>query len=181
MTSLYINNNYAKKRGIGKTLLLTIRAVMFDEHMDLVTGDFNVAAWRRQTNTGNLSIIDEAFADTDLVVPPGPTPLWSPGAVPGTWSDVCGFLKPLDSHEQWTVRQHGTFSILHEALAIRTKDQSCHHEVRPLLDFVDHHSSYEPRERHEQRLLLKERSAPYQHSKERCQTDEDESDRSLSS
>ena len=30
------------------------------------------------------------------------------------------------------------------------------------------------RERHEQRLLLKERSAPCQHSKERCKTDEDE-------
>ena len=73
------------------------------------------------------------------------------------------------------------FSILHEALGIRSKDQSCHHEVWLHLDFVDHHSSNEPRERHEQRLLLKERSAPYQHSNERCKTDEDESDLSLSS
>ena len=35
--------------------------------------------------------------------------------------------------------------------------------------------------KHEQRLLLKRRSAPYQHNKERCKADEDESDRSLSS
>ena len=30
VTSLHINNNYAKKRGIGKKLLLTMRAVMLD-------------------------------------------------------------------------------------------------------------------------------------------------------
>ena len=36
--SLHINNNYAKKRGIGKKLLLTIRAVMLDELVDLVAG-----------------------------------------------------------------------------------------------------------------------------------------------
>ena len=35
------NNNYAKKRGIGKKLLLTIRAMMLDEKVDLVAADFN--------------------------------------------------------------------------------------------------------------------------------------------
>ena len=34
------------KRGIGKKLILTIRAVMLAEHVDLVAGDFNGAAWR---------------------------------------------------------------------------------------------------------------------------------------
>ena len=76
--SLHINKNYAKKRGISKKLLLSIRAVMLAEQVDLVAGDFNGTAWRRQTNTGNLSIIEEAFADTDLPMPPGPTPLWGP-------------------------------------------------------------------------------------------------------
>ena len=33
--------NIAKKRGVGKKLLLTIRAVMLDEHMDLVAWDCN--------------------------------------------------------------------------------------------------------------------------------------------
>ena len=71
--SLHINNNNATKRGIGKKLLLTIRAVMLDELVDLVAGDFR-AAWRRDKNN-NISIIKEAFADSDLPVPPGPTPL----------------------------------------------------------------------------------------------------------
>ena len=102
------------------------------------------------------------------------------GTSKGTWSDVCGFLKLPDSHERWQVRQHGAFSIHHEALGLRSKDQSCH-DVWLHLDFVDHHSNCEPREKHEQRLLLKERSAPYQHSKKRCKTGEDESDLSISS
>ena len=94
--SLHINNNYAKKRGIGKKLLLTIRAVMLEEHVDLVDGDFNGAAWRRATSANTISIIEEAFADCGLPMPPGPTPLWGPGAVPGTRADVCGFLNLLD-------------------------------------------------------------------------------------
>ena len=114
-------------------------------------------------------------------MPPGPTPMWGPGTVPGTWSDVCGFFKPPDSYDRWKVREHGACSILHEALGIRIKDQSCHHEVWLHLDFVNHLGDYVPRETHEQRLLLKGRSASYQHSKERCMTDEDESDHSLSS
>ena len=44
VVSLHINNNFANKRGIGKKLLLTIRAVMREEHVDLVAGDFNGAA-----------------------------------------------------------------------------------------------------------------------------------------
>ena len=39
--SLHINNNHAKKRDIGKKLLLTFCAVMLEEHVDLVAGDFN--------------------------------------------------------------------------------------------------------------------------------------------
>ena len=44
----------------------SIRAVMLDEHVDLVTGDFKGAACHRQCGNGNLSIIEEAFADSDL-------------------------------------------------------------------------------------------------------------------
>ena len=43
----HINDNSAKT-GIVKKLLLTIRAVMLEKHVDLVAGDFNRAAWRRQ-------------------------------------------------------------------------------------------------------------------------------------
>ena len=135
--SLHISNNCAKKRGIGKKLLLTIRAVMLEEKVDLVTIDFNGAAWRRTICASTLSIIEEAVADCDLPLPPGSPPLWGPGAVPGAWSDVCGFIKPPDSSERWRVRQHGAFPVRHEALGIRQTDQSCHHEVWLHLDFVD--------------------------------------------
>ena len=93
MMSLHINNHFAWKRGIGKKLLLTVRTVMLQEHVDMVPGDFNGAAWRRQSGSDArpISIIEEAFAKTDYLVPPGPAPLWGPGGVPGEWSDVCGF------------------------------------------------------------------------------------------
>ena len=58
--SLHISNIYAKKRGIGKKLILTILAVMLDEKVDLVAGDFNGAKWRRD-NRNSISAIDEAF------------------------------------------------------------------------------------------------------------------------
>ena len=32
--------NSVKKRGTGKKLLLTIRAIMLEEHVDVVAGDF---------------------------------------------------------------------------------------------------------------------------------------------
>ena len=138
--SLHINNNYVKKRGIGKKLLLTIRAVMLDEKVDLVAGDFNGAAWRRTVWASTLSIIEEPVADCDLPLPPGPTPLWGPGAVRGTWSDVCGFIKLPDSSARRRVRQHGAFPARHEALGIGQTDQSCHHEVWLHLDFVDRYA-----------------------------------------
>ena len=85
----------AKKRGIGKKLLLTIRAVMFDEHIDFVAGDFNGAAWRRQTNNGNR---EEAFADSDLPMLSGPTLLWSAGAVLGTLSATRSWRRTIRAY-----------------------------------------------------------------------------------
>ena len=91
MMSLHINNHYAKIRGIGKKLLQTVRTVILQEHVDMVAGDFNGAAWRRPSGSDRrlTSIIEEAFANTDLPLPPGSTPLWGPGSVPGEWADVC--------------------------------------------------------------------------------------------
>ena len=95
--ALHITVNDASKRGIGKKLLLIFRAVMFEELVDLVAGDFNNTAWRRSYGHGRLSIIEEAFGDTDLPMPLGSAPLWCPGAVPGEWADACRFLEPPDS------------------------------------------------------------------------------------
>ena len=44
VVSLRISNIYAKKRGIAKKLILTIRAIMIGQHIDLVAGDFNETA-----------------------------------------------------------------------------------------------------------------------------------------
>ena len=67
--SLHISNIYVKK------LILTLRANMISQEVDLVAGDFNGTAWRCRSRD-NLSTIDEAFADCALPSPPGPTPYW---------------------------------------------------------------------------------------------------------
>ena len=53
-------------------MLLTVRTVMLQEHVDIVAGDFNGAAWRRPCGSDRqlTSIIEEAFANTNLPVPP---------------------------------------------------------------------------------------------------------------
>ena len=106
--SLHINNKYAKKREFAKHLLLAVRTVMHQEQVDMVAGDFNGAAWRRRSGSDPrpISMIEETFVNTSLPVPPGPTPLRKPGGVPGTWSDVWGFLKPPGSETDWQVRMH---------------------------------------------------------------------------
>ena len=93
---------------LERKLILTVRAVMLQEHVDIVAGDFNGAAWRRTCGSDRriTSIIEEAFANTNLPVPPSPTPLEGPSTVAGEWADVCGFIKPLDSQDEWQVRLH---------------------------------------------------------------------------
>ena len=121
LMSLHINNSLPKKHGTGKKLLLAVRTVMLEEHVDFVAGDFNGAAWRRPCGSDRriTSIIEEASADTNLQVPPGPTP----GGVPGIWADVCGLIKPTESHDEWQVCLHGAFSIPYNALGLTEKDQ----------------------------------------------------------
>ena len=116
--SLRISNIYAKKRGTAKKLILTIRAIMIGQQIDVVAGDFNGTAWRC-SNRDNISTIDEAFADCALPTPPGPTPLWRPGSIPNNWADGCGFLKPLGSDRCWKVRMHGAYSIPRKTLGLR--------------------------------------------------------------
>ena len=75
--SLHISNIHAKKKGIAKKLIQTLRAIMISQEVDLVPGDFNGTAWRCRSRD-NLSTIDEAFSDCALPTPSGPTPLWGP-------------------------------------------------------------------------------------------------------
>ena len=87
--------------------------------------------------------------------------------VPGEWADVRGFPKPQDFHEKWKVRFHGAFSFHHNSLGLREKDQSCHHEVWMHLALANPRGDYPPRDKHDQRLHLKERSSPYELNKGR--------------
>ena len=104
---------------------------MDQQQVDLVAGDFDGSAWRRQSGSDSriISSIEETFVNTNLPLPPGPTPLWRAGGVPGEWSDVCGFFKPPGSENEWQVRMHGAFTIPHSTLGLKEKAQSCHHEV----------------------------------------------------
>ena len=69
--SLHTSNIHAKKKGIAKKLILTLRAIMISQEVDLVAGDFNGTAWRCRSRD-NLSTVDEAFADCALPTPPRP-------------------------------------------------------------------------------------------------------------
>ena len=117
---------------------------MLKEKLDLVAGDFNDAAWRRD-NSNDFSIIEEAFADCAL-----PTPHW-PSTIVVTWIDswqlgltcVC-FLNGLNPNDSGKVRFHGAIAILRDVLGLRLNDQSCHHEAWFHLDFVGPHDTITP-------------------------------------
>ena len=58
-----------------------VRTVMLQEHVDMVAGDVNGAAWRCQSGSDDrpISIFEEAFVNTSLPVPSGSTPLGGTG------------------------------------------------------------------------------------------------------
>ena len=153
--SLHISNIYAKKKGIAKKLILTLRAIMISQEVDLVAGDFNGTAWRyrqRQPQYYWRSIYGLYLAYTA-------GPHTNLGSIPDNWADVCGFLKPPGSHRFWKVHKHGAFSIPGKTLGLRPSDQSCHHETWLHLDFVDWNNRWSKQDVYEQHISLKERLA----------------------
>ena len=98
--SQHVSNMYAKKKGIAKKLILTLRTIMISQGVDSVAGDFNGTAWRCRSRN-NLSTIDEAFADCALPTPPGRPPLRGPGSIPDIVgirlriSHITGFSTPF--------------------------------------------------------------------------------------
>ena len=176
--SLHVSNICAKKkRGIAKNLILTIRAIMIDQQIDLVADDFNGTAWRC-SNRDNISSVDEAFADCALPMPLGPTPLWGSRSIPNHWADVRGFLEPPDSDRYCKVRMQGALSIPRKTLS---PDQSCHHETWLHLDFVDWRSTQSHHEEPNRRILLKERPMACSHGQQQRRIRDVMSDHSLSS
>ena len=176
--SLDISNIYAKKKGIAKKLILTLRAIMISQEVDLVAGDFNGTAWRCRSRN-NVSTTDEAFTDCALPTPPGPTPLWGPGSIPDNWADVCGFFNPLGYHRFWKVHNHGALSIPRTTLGLRPTDQSCHHETWLHLDFVDWSNKWSKQDDYGRHISLKERPADCSHGTQKRRISEVMRDHSL--
>ena len=58
--SLHDQQHFSKKRGIARKIIWAVRSLMISQDIDLVTGDFNGAAWRCRSRD-NISSIDEAF------------------------------------------------------------------------------------------------------------------------
>ena len=158
LLSKYWQHLWLKKKGIAKKLILTLRAIMISQEVDLVAGDFQGTAWRCRSRD-NLSTVDEAFADCALPTPPGPTPLWRPGSIPNNWADVCGFLKPQGSQRFWRVNKHDAFSHPRKALGLRPNDQSCHHETWLHLHFVHWNNKWSNQAYYNGNIRIKERPA----------------------
>ena len=113
------------------------------------------------------SVIEEAFADTHLPMPPSSTPLLAPRCSARRMGGCMRVSQASGLHEKWNVRLRGAYSISHSTLGLREKDQSCHHEVWMHLPLTDPRRDYAPWDEHDQRLHLKERSAPSQRNKGR--------------
>ena len=97
--SLHISNIHAKKKGIAKEIIQTIRALMSSQNIDSVAGDFNGTAWRCRSRD-NISTIDEVVSDCALPTPPCPTPFWNPvpyRTIGRTSVVLFSFLAPSDS------------------------------------------------------------------------------------
>ena len=166
----------ARKRGIGKKLLLTIRAVMLEEHVDLVTGDINGAAWC-QSNSNNpqpTSIIEEAFCRHRFSDAAWPHTVVRPRCSTRRMERCELFVKPR------TLVENGR-SVCMELSQFSARPSASVQKIKvATLDLVGNQYAHESRGKHEQRVLLKERSCPYPLNKEKGRYD-GESDCSLSS
>ena len=128
--SLHINHQHGQKRGIGKKLLQAVRTRMLPEHGDLVAGDANGAAFRRQSGNEQRydSTIDEAFSNTSLPTPPGPHPHLCGDQVA---YHVSGPMFVVSSSHVGP-KPNGVlactlrFKIQLEILGIEVTDESCH-------------------------------------------------------
>ena len=128
MISLHVNNQSAKKRGVGKNLLIAVRTGTFQEQVNMVDGNFNGAAWRRQS--GN------EHRHSALSRKPSPTRAYLFRRAPNLCGDqemcqasglTCAVLrKPPGSENEWQIRMHGAFTIPHDTLGITRRNRSCH-------------------------------------------------------
>ena len=80
--SLHINNIHAKKKGIAKKLILTLRTIMISQEVDLVAGDFKGTAWRCRskdnfsTPGGIKQPVSNFFSDGAVLLQSGLNESW---------------------------------------------------------------------------------------------------------
>ena len=126
--SPHISNIYAKKKGIAKKLILTLRAIMISQEVEFAAGDFNGTAWRCRSRD-NFSTIDEVLMDSILLC----LRHWS-STIVVTWIHSRQLGRRLRiSQTTWLStfleNQHGALSIPRKTLGLRPSDHSCHHET----------------------------------------------------
>ena len=97
--TLHISNIHTKNKGIAQNLILTLRAIMISQEVDLVAGDFNGTDWRCRSRDSVSTI--EVFADCALHTPPGHPPLWWPVSIP----NVKVIYPAPDIHEHFTIHK----------------------------------------------------------------------------
>ena len=161
--SLHISNVYAKKKGVAKKLILTLRAIMISQEVDLVAGGFNGTAWRCRSKD-NLSTVDEAFTDCAL-----PTP-WGPGYIPDNWNLN---HRVLTAFGKCISMMHFPFHGKRLVYVPQIKVAWLH------LDFVDWNNRWSKHD--DQHISLKERPADYSYGTPKRRVSEVMSDHSLSS
>ena len=173
-------NIHARKRGIAKKLILTIRAITIGQQIDLVPDDFNGTAWRCR-NRDNISIVDEACCrlhcqrrralhhcgDRDRFQTTGLTPVDSFSHRVLIGIGKCACTAP--------------FPFTRKALGLRPTDQNCHHETWLHLDFVDWRSTRSHHDEHDRRLFLFERPTACSFGHQKRRISEVMNDLSLSS
>ena len=91
-------NNFAKKRGMGKKLFSSVRAIMKDEHVNLIAGDFKGVGRTCGNNSLQTSTLEETFIDNGCPIATGPSPTFVVGAILGEWA-LCVFIVPPSSQD----------------------------------------------------------------------------------
>ena len=136
-----------QKRGIAKKLILTIRAIMIGQQVDLVAGDFTMERHGGAAAEAKKAPSKKPSRTVTCLHSWAQHRCESLGSVPNLWSDVCGFLKPPGSDR--------------EALGLRSKNPCCHHETWLHVDFVDWDWSQPRYEASDQSFQLEERPTLY--------------------
>ena len=108
--------------GIRKQFLLTICVVMLKEHVDLVHGDFNGAAWRRPCGDDRKPscIIGKVYTDTDLSMAPGPAPSSHCGKQVWGWAAAVMYagFSSQQTQRELVLRHQGLFILPFATLGV---------------------------------------------------------------